>query len=127
MLMAQAKSSSRFSYRSKRSLRDFTDEGSSPTKAMDEDGSPASKRPRKEITDIADKVFLGIDLVKTIAHIFLSQPPVDFFGRPITVVSATATKAAARKNVDKKYRVSFRYTEGTSAAVRKPVKVGAFL
>lgn len=51
----------------------------------------------------------------------------DFFGRIISVPSMSTTKAAARKNVEKKYRVTYRYTEGNSAAVRKPVKFGAFL
>ena len=51
----------------------------------------------------------------------------DFFGRPITKVSATQSKAAVRRNVEKKYRVSFKYAEGNSAAVRRPTKVSAFL
>ncbi|KAF8891293.1 P-loop containing nucleoside triphosphate hydrolase protein, partial [Infundibulicybe gibba] len=55
------------------------------------------------------------------------KPPTDFFGRLITSPSVTTTKAAARKNVEKKYRVTYRFTEGNSAAVRKPVKVSAFL
>ncbi|KAG5645600.1 hypothetical protein DXG03_005738 [Asterophora parasitica] len=76
--------------------------------ADDGDGRP-SKRPRVDDVDIADK------------------PPTDFFGRVITMPSATSTKAAARENVEKKYRVTYRFTEGNSAAVRKPVKVGAFL
>ncbi|KAL1762152.1 P-loop containing nucleoside triphosphate hydrolase protein [Schizophyllum commune] len=52
---------------------------------------------------------------------------VDFFGRPITKVSATQSKAAVRRNVEKRYRVSFKYAEGNSAAVRRPTKVSAFL
>ncbi|KAG6910312.1 hypothetical protein DXG01_011709 [Tephrocybe rancida] len=75
----------------------------------DESGPP-SKRPRVDDgIDIADK------------------PPTDFFGRVITVATVNSTKAAERKNVEKKYRVTYRYTEGNSAAVRKPVKMVAFL
>ena len=51
----------------------------------------------------------------------------DFFGRLITVPSASSTKAAVRRNVEKKYRVSYRYREGNSAAVRRPIKVDTFL
>ncbi|TFK42329.1 P-loop containing nucleoside triphosphate hydrolase protein [Crucibulum laeve] len=70
---------------------------------------PSNKRIKLGKVDIADK------------------PPTDFFGRPITTPSATTTKAAARKNVEKKYRVSYRFAEGNSAAVRKHVKVSMFL
>ena len=55
------------------------------------------------------------------------QPPTDFFGRLISVESTNKTKAAEKKNVEKKYRVSFKFLEGNSAAVRKPVKVNAFV
>ncbi|KAF8077688.1 P-loop containing nucleoside triphosphate hydrolase protein [Lyophyllum atratum] len=83
-------------------------EGAEESSKDDLSGRP-SKRPRTDNIDIADK------------------PPTDFFGRVITVPSLSNTKAAARKNVEKKYRVTYRFTEGNSAAVRKPVKVGAFL
>jgi chromosome transmission fidelity protein 18 len=36
-------------------------------------------------------------------------------------------KAAARKNVEKKYRVTYKFLEGNSAAVRRPVKMNMFL
>lgn len=60
-------------------------------------------------------------------HHWFFQPPTDFFGRPITRISDSTMKAAARKNVEKKYRVTYRFLEGNSAAVRKPIKVGTFL
>ncbi|KAJ7157004.1 P-loop containing nucleoside triphosphate hydrolase protein [Mycena crocata] len=86
---------------------------SSPTKALDGQASdPPNKRARMEpvaVVDIADK------------------PPTDFFGRLITAPSLTTTKAAQRKNVEKKYRVTYRFKEGNSAAVRKPIKTNAFL
>jgi chromosome transmission fidelity protein 18 len=90
---------------------------------------PVNKRLRMDEMDIADKVeyYLSFTAYVPILICSLLQPPVDFFGRLITVPSASSTKAAARKNVEKKYRVTYRYTEGTSAAVRKPVKVRAFL
>ncbi|KAF7322486.1 AAA domain-containing protein [Mycena chlorophos] len=90
------------------------DPQSSPTKAPRPDGmpTPPNKRARveaPEVVDIADK------------------PPTDFFGRLITVPSTAKAKAAERKNADKKFRVAFKYNEGNSAAVRRPVKVNAFL
>ncbi|KAJ6624531.1 hypothetical protein B0H10DRAFT_1943134 [Mycena sp. CBHHK59/15] len=82
---------------------------SSPGQPLNRD-APLNKRARTEaVVDIADK------------------PPVDFFGRLITVPSLKTTKAAERKNVDKKYRVTYRFKEGNSAAVRKPIKVKAFM
>ncbi|KAG6854551.1 hypothetical protein C0991_004887 [Blastosporella zonata] len=74
-----------------------------------ESGPPSKRAKVDDGIDIADK------------------PPTDFFGRVITVASVDSTKAAARKNVEKKYRITYRYTEGNSAAVRKPVKMAAFL
>jgi len=88
----------------KGSKRDYFNKGSSKT--TDESEASSNKWDK---TDIADK------------------PPTDFFGRLITVPSASSTKAAVRKNAEKKYRVTYRYVEGNSAAVRKPVKVGTFM
>ncbi|EGN95576.1 hypothetical protein SERLA73DRAFT_60018, partial [Serpula lacrymans var. lacrymans S7.3] len=70
---------------------------------------PANKRARTDLTDIADR------------------PPVDFFGRLITVPSISSAKEATRKNVKKDYRVTYRFLEGNSAAVRKPLKLASFL
>jgi chromosome transmission fidelity protein 18 len=42
-------------------------------------------------------------------------------------IPASKKRAAARKNDEKKFRVTYRFFEGNSAAVRKPVKVGSFL
>ena len=50
----------------------------------------------------------------------------DFFGRLVTIPSANTSKAAVRKNVEKNYRVTYRYLEGNSAAVRRPIKVNTF-
>jgi chromosome transmission fidelity protein 18 len=102
---------------------------STSAKDKEDPSEPANKRLRKDEMDIADKVkyYLLFTADVPILICSLLQPPVDFFGRLITVPSASSTKAAARKNVEKKYRVTYRYTEGTSAAVRKPVKVRAFL
>ncbi|TFY77930.1 hypothetical protein EWM64_g6081 [Hericium alpestre] len=76
---------------------------------------PDEQRPRKKAkkVDIADK------------------PAVDFFGRLIVPKAATTgtkpNSAAARKQPEKAYKVSYKYNEGNSAAVRKPVKVSSFL
>ncbi|KJA27021.1 hypothetical protein HYPSUDRAFT_981028 [Hypholoma sublateritium FD-334 SS-4] len=90
----------------KRGKHDFF--GKSRGDADDEDERP-NKRAKVDNRDIADK------------------PPTDFFGRLITVPSASSTKAAERKNVERKYRVSYKFLEGNSAAVRKPVKVNMFI
>ncbi|CDO76430.1 hypothetical protein BN946_scf184781.g7 [Trametes cinnabarina] len=54
---------------------------------------------------------------------------VDFFGRPIEPKekSEHGTKGANAAPKAKPYRVAFKFNEGNSAAVRKPVKVSAFL
>jgi chromosome transmission fidelity protein 18 len=53
----------------------------------------------------------------------------DFFGRPITVLASSRVKKAAngKKGGLMKPGVTYRYNEGNSAAVRKPVKVSSFL
>ncbi|PPQ67464.1 hypothetical protein CVT24_011521 [Panaeolus cyanescens] len=53
-------------------------------------------------------------------------PPTDFFGRLITVPTVASLKAS-NKIIEKPYRVSYKFLEGNSAAVRKPIKVGAFM
>ncbi|KAJ7286133.1 P-loop containing nucleoside triphosphate hydrolase protein [Mycena rebaudengoi] len=91
---------------------DDRDSSTSPSKPAHSDGAsaPPNKRARTAaVVDIADK------------------PPTDFFGRLITIPSLSATKTAKRKNVEKKYRVTYKFKEGNSAAVRKPIKVNAFL
>ncbi|KDR73607.1 hypothetical protein GALMADRAFT_251349 [Galerina marginata CBS 339.88] len=105
-----------FIEKGKRGKHEFFGKSSSRIKEAENDGDiqdasgPESKRAKTVDTrDIADK------------------PPTDFFGRLITVPSASSTKAAVRKNVEKKYRVTYRFLEGNSAAVRRPVKVNMFL
>ena len=52
----------------------------------------------------------------------------DFFGRPIVPkVTASGTKPVSRKPAEKKAGVSYKFNEGNSAAVRRPVKVSTFL
>ncbi|KAH8117204.1 P-loop containing nucleoside triphosphate hydrolase protein [Phellopilus nigrolimitatus] len=66
-------------------------------------------------------------------HLIAGEPPVDFFGRPITVSTAPSSKrnkgsgSTIVATMEQKYRVTYRYNEGNSAAVRKPVKVSSFL
>ncbi|KAI0256885.1 P-loop containing nucleoside triphosphate hydrolase protein [Lactifluus subvellereus] len=58
----------------------------------------------------------------------MEKPALDFFGRPITMPMANSNKpASSRKQAMSVYRVSFRFKEGNSAAVRKPVKMASFL
>ncbi|CAK5277317.1 unnamed protein product [Mycena citricolor] len=96
--------------RERQGKKRFLNADSSAPKAP-EDKAPSNKRARTDgpVIDIADK------------------PPTDFFGRPITVQSASSAKSAARKNVAKEFRVSYKFKEGNSSAVRKPVKISAFM
>ncbi|KZT71388.1 P-loop containing nucleoside triphosphate hydrolase protein [Daedalea quercina L-15889] len=75
---------------------------------------PAAKRSKQDQTTPAEKV------------------AVDFFGRPILPkASSSDNDAAGTKKTSKKpivkYRVAYRFHEGNSAAVRKHIKVSAFL
>lgn len=86
---------------------------------------PPNKRARKE-NEIMDKVM--VLLVRPSRVNSLSQVPTDFFGRPILNADGSAKKPPSKKGpVVKAYRVSYKFNEGNSAAVRKPVKVSAFL
>ncbi|OJA12544.1 hypothetical protein AZE42_08143 [Rhizopogon vesiculosus] len=70
---------------------------------------PQNKRARtSEKVDIADK------------------PPVDFFGRPITVKNDLRRSSTSKKAVAD-FHVAYKYLEGNSAAVRRSVKVSSFL
>ncbi|KAK7467394.1 Chromosome transmission fidelity protein 18 [Stygiomarasmius scandens] len=72
-----------------------------------EDSLSPSKRTKTDVAiDIADR------------------PPTDFFGRPI---NTSVNLGGTRSGFAKKYFVTYRYKEGNSAAVRKPVKMSAFL
>ena len=52
----------------------------------------------------------------------------DFFGRPIVPKDTSGGGGGAKGGVKvKPYRVAYKFNEGNSAAVRKPVKVSAFL
>ncbi|KAF5373912.1 hypothetical protein D9758_000776 [Tetrapyrgos nigripes] len=78
----------------------------SKQKDPDEDLPSPSKRTKTDVVDIADR------------------PPTDFFGRPIKVSN---NAASLRNGFAKKYPVTYRYKEGNSSAVRKPIKMSAFL
>ncbi|KAJ8523102.1 hypothetical protein ONZ45_g367 [Pleurotus djamor] len=62
---------------------------------------------------------------KRIKTALVEKPPTDFFGRPIDKTTTTKKSAPVRK-VKKEFTVNYRYAEGTSAAVRKPVKLDSF-
>jgi hypothetical protein len=56
------------------------------------------------------------------------QPPLDFFGPPITKPMSNNSKSTSSwKQATAVYRVSFKFKEGSSAAARKPVKMTPFL
>ncbi|EIW60316.1 P-loop containing nucleoside triphosphate hydrolase protein [Trametes versicolor FP-101664 SS1] len=76
-------------------------------KAAADEGQPAAKRARQD-----DKL--------------VEKAAVDFFGRTIIPKETHQSLAKAARKA-KVYRVSYKFNEGNSAAVRKPVKVSAFL
>ncbi|KAI0072280.1 hypothetical protein K474DRAFT_1668042 [Panus rudis PR-1116 ss-1] len=57
----------------------------------------------------------------------VEKVPTDFFGRPIVKPHSSAKPASKKAKVEKPYKVAYKFNEGNSAAVRKPVKVAAFL
>ncbi|TEB25929.1 P-loop containing nucleoside triphosphate hydrolase protein [Coprinellus micaceus] len=77
----------------------------------DDDGASGPNKKSKVEIDPADK------------------PPTDFFGRSISVTKNQKSKPISRKGSSQvnRFRVSYKFAEGNSAAVRKPVKVGCFL
>ncbi|PIL24416.1 hypothetical protein GSI_14170 [Ganoderma sinense ZZ0214-1] len=80
--------------------------GASKGNASTDDGRPVAKRQRQE-EKLAEKA------------------AVDFFGRPI--VAKDKPESATGGPKVKPYRIAYKFNEGNSAAVRKPVKVSAWL
>ncbi|ETW86126.1 hypothetical protein HETIRDRAFT_308576, partial [Heterobasidion irregulare TC 32-1] len=90
-----------------------------------EDAARARPRKRAKVSAAA----ASIDIA--------DKPPVDFFGRPIAATSKKAPPtetmteavavAATTTTTTTTCRVSYKFREGNSAAVRKPVKVASFL
>ncbi|KAH0583568.1 hypothetical protein H2248_009191 [Termitomyces sp. 'cryptogamus'] len=94
----------------KKSFSKQTQENRARDNTEDDRVEPPNKRLRTDDNiDIADK------------------PPTDFFGRVITVGSSNNTNMDRNNAEPKKYHVTYRFTEGSSAAIRKPVKIAAFL
>ncbi|KAH0830674.1 P-loop containing nucleoside triphosphate hydrolase protein [Lanmaoa asiatica] len=80
------------------------------TQSSVSDLGPVNKRARtQKPTDIVDK------------------PPVDFFGRPITIPKTAPSSGSKTKHqMTQVFQTTYRYLEGNSAAVRKVVKVASF-
>ncbi|KAI0819032.1 P-loop containing nucleoside triphosphate hydrolase protein [Irpex lacteus] len=101
------------------------------TKGRQDDNVPVSG----EGTLVAGQSASGV-IKRARREVVAEKVPVDFFGRPI-VPKTTGTGGAGNKNKPasvshkapekKKDGVSYKFNEGNSAAVRKPVKVGSFL
>lgn len=109
--------SRRSGYSSKKILVEQPDDGANSLEVVDKDDPPqldedqlrVHKRPRP-----ADQVE--------------EKAPVDFFGRPIAAPRKVSGPGAARSaEALTAFRTTYRYFEGNSAAVRKPVKVASFL
>ncbi|KZT27298.1 P-loop containing nucleoside triphosphate hydrolase protein [Neolentinus lepideus HHB14362 ss-1] len=100
---------------------DDQDENHGDTEALEQDGKlirshqlPASRVPAKE-RPVTTKVDIA------------DRPPVDFFGRPITKAVVSPRNGGLRNAPQTKFRVNYKFHEGNSAAVRKPVKMVSFL
>lgn len=92
------------------------------------DSAPQEEKP----VDLADKVSRSPKAIKSHyrqgrADIEHHQPPTDFFGR----AKANVLGAVGSKGIDgqpaKKFRVVYKFNEGSSSAVRKPVKMATLL
>lgn len=70
--------------------------------------------------------------LKTVAGELVDQVPLDFFGRPIVLppLSSTTTTGgdfdpSAEETSSSRFRIFYRFHEGSSTAVRKPLKMSA--
>ena len=94
------------------------------------DVAPPKKRARKN-DDIVEKVIICSSVRPPFntecSYTLTTQVPTDFFGRPILNPGKSGKPSSKKAPVVKAYRVAYKFNEGNSAAVRKPVKVSAFL
>ncbi|KAI9069979.1 P-loop containing nucleoside triphosphate hydrolase protein [Trametes sanguinea] len=99
-------------------------------KPVPDEGLPAKKRAKQDEKP-GEKVLSQSKLSIPAPHLSsaLSKVAVDFFGRPIVPKdkSEAGGKGAKAAPKVKPYRVAYKFNEGNSAAVRRPVKVSAFL
>ena len=73
-------------------------------------------------------MYIHVQHTKAYLNDVARQVAVDFFGRPIAPKDQSENGGCAKGGVKTKpYRVAYKFNEGNSAAVRKPVKVSAFL
>ncbi|KAA1469409.1 hypothetical protein DENSPDRAFT_796002 [Dentipellis sp. KUC8613] len=110
------------------------------------EGALMQERPRKRARVDGARAGAGAAVVD-----IADKPAVDFFGRPIVVPADSKAKTRSKgksggnakpastvgakqpdekgeeKEPERSYKVSYRFNEGNSAAVRKPVKVSSFL
>ncbi|KAF8512266.1 P-loop containing nucleoside triphosphate hydrolase protein [Gautieria morchelliformis] len=93
----------------KRKAAELSQEGEDGGKLSGKRSIPQKRKPQEEKVDPADK------------------PPTDFFGRPIALPETTNSQGVPLERVTEKCKVIYRFKEGNSSAVRKPVKVGAML
>lgn len=104
---------------------DMPDADDVPDDAEPGEGTLTNARPAKRTKVSAKEALVDI----------ADKPPVDFFGRPIVAKSSGKGKPSSKAQrgaavvpiAERPYRVSYRYKEGNSAAVRKPVKLASFL
>ena len=95
---------------------------------FDDASDRPNKRAKLDTQDIADRVrFFLQSRGLTLTSFSSVKPPTDFFGRLVSIPSADSINTRGHKNVGMKFKVSYKFLEGNSAAVRRPVKVNTFL
>ena len=97
----------------------------SATKPVKTSPIAGTKRPREAEVDIADRV-RSLYVFSYPRFLKLGQPPTDFFGRPL-VQKPKSTTSSQGPTAGRLAKASYKFNEGNSAAVRKPVKVSSLL
>jgi len=93
---------------------------------VNDDGPEAKALTRVALESTADIKKKGDEKVMDIAE----KPPVDFFGRPLVLKKPKVVAKHIDESLgppEKKCKIAYRFNEGASAAVRKPVKMETLL
>lgn len=86
-----------------------------------------TKRAREAEVDIADRVRHCLFSYPWVLK--LVQPPTDFFGRPLVQKPKSTINQQIMQGptAGRPTKASYKFNEGNSAAVRKPVKISSLL
>lgn len=87
-----------------------------------------TKRAREVEVDIADRVRPPY-VFRVTRFLKLGQPPTDFFGRPLVQKpkSTISQQIMQGPTAGRLTKTSYKFHQGNSAAVRKPVKISLLL